>query len=175
MRLNCFDPAHETGLAQYPRHASSVRAGSSAGSFSFRQGSIFPFTWVRFTFVTAFDQLCKIRGQRPGIVGVVIVGAAVGVDKAEIVAVARIDGTAPRIGRRQREKPPCLPARFQRYTHKNDLFPLPVALQDIPQQGVLPVYQSPRLCAMRSSLSMASLGRTVFPLGAVKHLAGSGT
>lgn len=31
---------------------------------------------------------------------------------------------------------------------------------------------SPRLCAMRSSLSMASLGGTVFPLGAVKHPCG---
>ena len=76
-------------------------------------------------------QCIKSGGHGPGIVRVVVARVAVGVDKAEIVVVARIDGTAPHIGRRQRGKPPCLPARFQRYTHKNDLLPLPVALQDL--------------------------------------------
>ena len=42
----------------------------------------------------------KAGGQRPGIAGAVIDGAAAGVDTAEIVGVARKDGTAPRIGRR---------------------------------------------------------------------------
>ena len=42
----------------------------------------------------------KAGGQRPGTAGVGTGGAAVEVDKAEIVAVAGIDGTAPRIGRR---------------------------------------------------------------------------
>lgn len=71
-------------------------------------------------------QCIKSGGHGPGIVRVVVVRVAVGVDKAEIVRVRRIDGTAPRIGRRQRVRRPATRHVF-RDTPKNDLFSFPVA------------------------------------------------
>ena len=165
------------GVAQYPAmQAASVHgpqravSGLSPGKYlSFHKGSG--------SFPTAFDPFpsrgCEIRGHGPGIVRVVVVGVAVGVDKAEIVRVRRIDGPAPRIGRRQSTRRPATRHVF-RDTPK---WPVIYFLfRSLSRTARISSFSrsifSPRLCDISSSFLVASAGGTLFPSGLVKHPCG---
>ena len=121
--------------------AASVQ-GPQRAVLGSRQGSISPFTKGPVRFLLHLTRsprgVVKSGGHGPGIVRVVVVRVAVGVDKAEIVRVARIDGTAPDIGRRQRVRRPAT-RHVIRDTPKNDLFSFPVAFQNGLDQFVFPV------------------------------------
>lgn len=113
----------------------------------------------------------KSGRHAPGIVRVVVVGAAVGVDKAEIVRVARIDGTAPDIGRRQRVRRPAT-RHVIRDTPKNDLFSFSVAFYDRPDQFIFPVDLFPQALRHVVQFLGGLRRRYAFPVRLCKHPCG---
>ena len=156
--------------------AASVKWPQSAVS-GFGPGSISPFTKGPVRFLLHLTRpprgVVKSGAHAPGIVRVVVVGAAVGVDKAEIVRVARIDGTAPDIGRRQRVRRPATRHVF-RDTPK---WPVIYFLfRSLSRTARISSFSrsifSPRLCDISSSFLVASAGGTLFPSGLVKHPCG---
>ena len=157
--------------------AASVQGPQSAVS-GFWPGKYLSFHNGSGSFPTAFDppplaEVVKSGGHGPGIVRVVVVGAAVGVDKAEIVRVRRIDGPAPRIGRRQSTRRPATRHVF-RDTPK---WPVIYFLfRSLSRTARISSFSrsifSPRLCDISSSFLVASAGGTLFPSGLVKHPCG---
>ena len=90
-------------------------------------------------------QCVKSGGHGPGIVRVVVARVAVGVDKAEIVRIARMDGPAPGMDRRRRESA-ALPLGTFSEIHPNNGrsgIPLSIAVHDVSQKGFLLVDQVP--------------------------------
>ena len=156
--------------------AASVQ-GPQRAVLGSRQGSISPFTKGPVRFLLHLTRsprgVVKSGGHGPGIVRVVVVRVAVGVDKAEIVRVRRIDGTAPRIGRRQRVRRPATRHVF-RDTPK---WPVIYFLfRSLSRTARISSFSrsifSPRLCAISSSFLVASAGGMLFPSGFVKHPCG---
>lgn len=144
---------------------------------AYRSGSISPFTKGPVRFLLHLTRsprgVVKSGGHGPGIVRVVVVGVAVGVDKAEIVRVRRIDGPAPRIGRRQSTRRPATRHVF-RDTPK---WPVIYFLfRSLSRTARISSFSrsifSPRLCDISSSFLVASAGGTLFPSGLVKHPCG---
>lgn len=125
-----------------------MQAASAQGSrlavLGFRLGSVFPFAWVRFTPVTAFDPaFSAIRnpGARPFELYALLLLALPSVltrqkllelleltERQKTFAVEPSEGAA-------------LPSGTFSKTHPNYSFSFPVTLQDVPQQGFLLVDQ----------------------------------
>ena len=83
-------------------------------------------------------QCIKSGGHGPGIVRVVVARVAVGVDKAEIVRIARMDG--------RRRESAALPLGTFSEIHPNNGrsgIPLSIAVHDVSQKGFLLVDQVP--------------------------------
>ena len=138
----------------------------------FRQGSIFPFTWVRFTFVTAFDPVMQNQvASAQELLALLLLALPSVLTRQKLLlpelterhhALAAVRGKSRPASRRVFKDTPIKMTYF-RFLSLSRIFRSRVSSRSI---------SSPRLCAMRSSLSMASLGGTVFPLGAVKHPCG---
>ena len=139
----------------------------------FRLGSIFPFTWVRFTSVTAFDPVMQNQGaSAQELLALLLLALPSVLTRQKLLllselterhhALAAVRGKSRPASRRVFKDTPIKMTYF-RFLSLSRIFRSRVSSRSI---------SSPRLCAMRSSLSMASLGGTVFPLGAVKHPCG---
>ena len=120
----------------------------------------------------------KSGRRAPGIVRVVVVGAAVGVDKAEIVRVANVDGTAPVIGSSPVKGRPATRHVFRNTPMTSYLFFL-LLRRSSASLCIVPFIRSssvsissPRIWAMVSRRSSASFLGTLFPLASVKHPCG---
>lgn len=122
-------------------------------------------------------QCIKSGGHGPGIVRVVVARVAVGVDKAEIVRVARIDGPAPDIGRRRKRSAALPLGTFSEIHPNNDPsgIPLSIAVHDVPQKGFFLVDQVPQFLGHAVQPLHGLLGRYALSLavrkGALRVLA----
>jgi len=131
-------------------------------------GSISPFTKVRFIFSTTLINLshkwfCEIRSHAIGIISVVIVGVAVRVDIAEIVAVVVISRPLPPIRTR--------PNKIYRNTPNFCYLLLSLFITLVMRLFSLSI-NSPRCCDICSNFFVAVPASTVLPLEVVKAPSG---
>ena len=152
--------------------AASARDHQRAVS-GFRQGSIFPFTWVRFTFVTAFDPVMQNQGaSAQELLALLLLALPSVLTRQKLLLLLELTERHHALAAVRRESRPASRRVFKDTPIKMTYFRF-LSLSRIFRSRVSSrSISSPRLCAMRSSLSMASLGGTVFPLGAVKHPCG---